>query len=127
MCKELAPKLRLGLQHALGWKCGNGLPPGLNAQHLCKAMANPLRGSGGSDVGSVPALHDGAVEETPGAWNGKQRGNAHAAGRFTKNSDLDWIAPEYRNVLPYPFERGDLIEQAQVGDAVAQIKKAFST
>jgi hypothetical protein len=30
--------------------------------------------------GVFPLLHDGALEETFGAWHGKQRGNARAVG-----------------------------------------------
>lgn len=89
--------------------------------------ANPLRRGGRSDVRGIPALHDGAVEQSLGARHRKQRGSAHAAGRLSEDGDLEGIAAKGRYVVPHPFERGNLIEQAQIGDAVAQIKEALST
>src|SRR5262245_46038172 len=37
------------------------------------------------------------------------------------------IASEQRDVLLYPFERGDLVQETQVRDAVGQVSEAFGT
>ena len=48
-----------------------------------------------------------------------------APADFAEDGDLAGIAAEGPDVLLHPFERGDLVEKAQVGDAVAQVEEAF--
>jgi hypothetical protein len=95
--------------------------PSLSASRL------PIRAGHGSrgDVRGIPALHDGAAEQPLGARHRKQRSNAHAPGRLAEDRDLAGVTAESRYVLPHPFKRGDLVEQAQVGDAIPQVEKAL--
>jgi hypothetical protein len=70
-------------------------------------------------------LHDGAAEQAFRAWHREERGNAHGAGRLAENRDFARIAAESRYIPLHPFERFDLVEKTQVGDAVAQVDEPF--
>src|SRR5205085_11467619 len=61
----------------------------------------------------------------PGAWHRKQRADAHAAGRFTKDGDVVRIAPEGCDVFLHPAKGGDLVKQTEVGVSIAQEEKAI--
>src|SRR6266852_4742441 len=74
-----------------------------------------------------PTLGDGSVEETRGPGHRHQRGGAHPARRHAKNRDVSGITPEGGDVLLHPAERGDLVEQTEVGDAVPQVEEAVGS
>ena len=71
------------------------------------------------------ALDDGAAEQPLGARHGEQRADAQRAGGFAEDGDVAGIAAEGGDIVAHPFERRDLVEQAEVGDAVAEVEEAF--
>src|SRR5437764_15077988 len=74
-----------------------------------------------------PTLGDGSAEETSCAGHGHQRGDAHTARRLAKDRDVIGVTSEGGDVLLHPGERGDLVEQAEVGNAVTQVEEAISS
>src|SRR5579884_3268015 len=74
-----------------------------------------------------PTLSNGPAEETSSTRHGHQRADAHPTRRFAKDRDVIRIAPESGDVLLHPGERGDLIEHAQISNAVTQIEEAISS
>ena len=80
----------------------------------------------GDDVVRRPALQDGAAEEPLGAGHGQQDADRHGPGGLAEDGDAVRVAAECGDVVPHPGERGDLVEQAQVGAvvAVAEIEEA---
>src|SRR5947208_6351411 len=79
------------------------------------------------DAKSCSTLGDGPAEETGSTRHSHQRGDAHPARRFAKDRDVTRIAPESGDVLLHPGERGDLVEHAQVSNAVTQVEEAISS
>ena len=76
---------------------------------------------------SRPALGDGAPEQPLGTRHGKQRADAQRPGRLAEDRDVAGIAAEGGDILPHPRERGDLVEQAEVGapsSPVAEIEES---
>src|SRR5262249_10225167 len=57
------------------------------------------------------ALADRPVEKTLAERTGHEEIDAPRAGRFTEDRDVPRIAPELGDVLLYPLERGDLVQQ----------------
>src|SRR5439155_476842 len=47
--------------------------------------------------------------------------------RLAKDGDVARIATKGGDILPYPLEGGDLVEQAEVGDSVAEIEETLGT
>ncbi len=43
---------------------------------------------------------------------------------LAEDRDIAGIAAEGRDVVAHPFERGDLVEQPEIGDAVAKAEEA---
>ena len=74
-----------------------------------------------------PTLGDGSAEETSCAGHGHQRGDAHTARRLAKDRDVIGITSEGGDVLLHPGERGDLVEQTEVGNAVPQGEEAVGS
>ena len=72
-------------------------------------------------------MDDGAPEQPPGEWHSKEVRNTHAAGGLPEDSDLARVPAKCGDVLLYPFQRGDLIKQAQIRQAVAQVEEALDT
>jgi hypothetical protein len=66
------------------------------------------------------ALQGHAAEQPTCGRHGEQRRRAHRPGGLPEHRDVVRVAPEGRDVVPDPFERGHLVEQPQVRDAVAQ-------
>src|ERR1700694_3950433 len=76
---------------------------------------------------SCTTLGDGPTEETRCLGHRQQRGNAHPARRLAKDRDVRGITPEGGDVLLHPGERGDLIEQTEVSNAVSQVEEAIGS
>ena len=47
---------------------------------------------------------------------GEQRADAHRAGGLAEDGDVGRVAPEGRDVVAHPLQRGDLVEQPEVRD-----------
>src|SRR5947208_9142270 len=76
---------------------------------------------------SRPTLGDSPVKQPLGTGHGKQRADAHSPSRLAKDGDVARIATKGGDILPYPLEGGDLVEQAEVGDSVAEIEETLGT
>src|SRR6266568_2264883 len=76
---------------------------------------------------SRPTLDDGPVKQPLGTGHGQQRANAHRASRLAEDGDVLWIATKGGDILPYPLEGSDLVEQGAVGVSLAQVEKAIGT
>ena len=61
------------------------------------------------------ALHDGPVEEALGTGRAEQREHAPGSGRLAEDRDVGGVAAEAGDVVADPFERSDLVEDAEVG------------
>src|SRR6266508_165493 len=72
-----------------------------------------------------PTLGDGLAKQPFGARHGKQRADAHTSSRLAKDSDVVGVAAEGGDILLYPLEGCDLIEQAEVGGSLTQIEEAI--
>ena len=55
----------------------------------------------------------------------QQRGHAHRAGRLTGDGYPPRVTAERGDVVLYPPQRSELVEQAEVGDAVAEEQEAL--
>src|SRR5436305_3619492 len=71
------------------------------------------------------ALGDGAAEQPVGSRHGEQRADAHRSCRLAEDGDIARIAAEGGNVVAHPYEGGDLIEEANIGYAVAEKQEAI--
>jgi hypothetical protein len=60
------------------------------------------------------ALCDRPVEEPASTLRGHEVEHRFTASRFPEDRDLVRVTTERRNVVAYPLERGDLVEQAVV-------------
>src|SRR6266849_3818709 len=76
---------------------------------------------------SRPTLGDSPVKQPLGTGHGQQRADAHSTSRLAKDGDVLWIATKGGDILPYPLEGSDLVEQAAVGVSLAQIEEAVGT
>src|ERR1700694_1265367 len=74
-----------------------------------------------------PTLGDASAEETSCAGHRHQRGDAHTTSRLTKDRDVIGITSEGGDVLLHPGERGDLVKQTEVGNAVTQVEAAIGS
>ncbi len=110
----------LGVEELLERDCGDGLPVCGHAELLGQVAA----GAGGrgrcQGVLAGAALGDGAAEQ-PGCARHRQQGDdAHRAGGLAGDGDAGRVAAEARDVVLHPLQGSDLVEQAGVGDAVAE-------
>ena len=64
------------------------------------------------------------MEQVSGSGHRQQRPDAQCAGGFAKNRDIARVATEARDVVADPRERRDLVEQAEIGDAIVEIEEA---
>ena len=99
--------------------CGERLARGRDAEHLGEPRADPGRVGGRDDVVRRAALQHRAPEQALGARHGQQVADGHGAGGLAEHGDPVGIAAEGADVVPHPGERGDLVEQAEVGAVVA--------
>src|SRR6266568_6097647 len=76
---------------------------------------------------SRPTLGDSPVKQPLGTGHGQQRADAHSSSRLAKDGDVARITTEGGDILLYPLEGSDLIEQAAVGVSLAQIEEAVDT
>lgn len=70
-------------------------------------------------------MHDSALEQPLGPGHGEERRDAHCTSRRPEHGDFPGITAEYGYVLLHPLERGDLVEETQVGDAIGKVEEAF--
>src|ERR1700686_4517511 len=70
-------------------------------------------------------LGNGPAEKTGSAGHGKQRAHAHRARRLAKNRDVVRVAAKSSDILLYPLEGGNLIEQSEVGISIAQEEESI--
>src|SRR5438128_1317381 len=76
---------------------------------------------------SRPTLGDSPVKQPLGTGHGKQRADAHSTSRLAKDGDVTGITTKGGDILPYPLEGSDLVEQGAVGVSLAQIEEAVDT
>ncbi len=76
---------------------------------------------------ACPTLGDASTEEASSARHRHQRGDAHPASRLTKDGDVGGVTAKVGNVLLHPDERGDLVEHAEVGNAIPQGEEAIGS
>src|SRR6266487_1087701 len=76
---------------------------------------------------SRPTLSDSPVKQPLGTRHGQQRADAHRSSRLAEDGDVLWIATKGGDILPYPLEGSDLVEQGPIGVSLAQIEEAIDT
>src|SRR6266516_1693338 len=76
---------------------------------------------------SRPTLSDSPVKEPLGTGHGQQHADAHSTSRLAKDGDVRWIATKGGDILPYPLEGSDLVEQGAVGVSLVQREEAVDT
>ena len=123
MREELCLQLRLRRQQAIDGHRGDRLAGRRHPQLLGQGPADPRRGLGRADLMRRAALRDRAPEQPLGAGHGEQGADAHRAGRLAEDGDVAGVTAEGGDVLPHPLQGRDLVEQADVGDAVAQVEE----
>jgi hypothetical protein len=72
-------------------------------------------------------LGDSPVKQPLGTGHGKQRADAHRPSRLAKDGDVAGITTEGGDILPYPLEGSNLVEQAAVGVSLAQREEPLGT
>src|SRR6266566_4913775 len=76
---------------------------------------------------ACPTLGNGPAEETGSAGHRHERRHAHGTSRFAKDRDVMWVSSESGDVLLHPGESSDLVEQAEVDNAVTQVEEAIGS
>src|SRR6266487_3783791 len=76
---------------------------------------------------SRPTLSDSPVKQPLGTRHGQQRADAHRSSRLAEDGDVLWIATKGGDILPYPLEGSDLVEQGAVGVSLVQREEAVDT
>jgi hypothetical protein len=61
------------------------------------------------------ALEDGCVKQSLRTWRSEQCPHAHGTGGLAEDRHVLGVAAEALDVVPYPFEHGDLVAQPQIG------------
>ena len=74
---------------------------------------------------ACPTLGNGPTEETGSAGHRHERCYAHTASRFAKDRDVIRVSSESGDVLLDPGESSDLVEHAEVDNAITQIEEAI--
>ena len=54
------------------------------------------------------------MEQSFCQWRGQQRKHAARASGFAKQGHVSRVAAKRSNVIPHPFERGDLVQQGKI-------------
>ncbi len=67
------------------------------------------------------------MKQPLGTGHGKQHADAHSTSRLAKDGDIAGITSEGGDILPYPLEGSDLVEQGAIGVSLAQIEEALDT
>src|SRR6185295_12765388 len=75
---------------------------------------------------SRSTLGDGAPEQPLCTRHGKQNSDAHRPSRLAEDGDVAGIATKSPYILLYPREGGELVEQTEVCDSVAEIQETLS-
>jgi len=76
------------------------------------------------DAKTSAALGDDTLEKTLGPRHRQERRHAHSARGLAEDGDVSDITTESGDVVPHPLQRGDLVEQAEVGDPVVEEQEA---
>jgi hypothetical protein len=125
MGEQLRLQLRLRREQSLDGERGDRLTGRRDAQLLRQIPSGTPRGPGLAHVMRRPALRDRPPEQPLRAGHGEQGADAHRAGRLTEDGDVGGITAEGGDVLPHPLQGRDLVQQADVRDAVAQSEEPF--
>src|SRR5215211_6871348 len=72
-----------------------------------------------------PALYNSSSEQPLSAGHRKQRADTESARRLAEDRNVARITAESGDILLHPRECGNLIEQAEIGDSIAKIKKTL--
>jgi len=103
--------LLLGLEDPVGADleqfCGIGLAE--SGEELCRDL---LAGLGIVGVVGGAALGDGPMDESGGVGRGQHVADAEGACRLAADGDPVRVAAERRDVVPDPFQGGELVEEA---------------
>ena len=75
------------------------------------------------DLVGCAALQDRPPEQPLGAGHREQHADAHRPCGLAEDRHVARVPAEGSDVLPHPLQRRHLIEQAEVGDAVAEIEE----
>src|SRR4249919_46941 len=76
---------------------------------------------------SRPTLGDSPVKQPLDTGHGQQHADAHRTSRLAKDGDVAGIATKGGDILPYPLEGSDLVEQGAVGVSLVQREEAVGT
>lgn len=90
----------------------------LNGRRSCTEVGGDLGGDRrGEPLGEVRAGHAlgyGAAEQPGGVRHGEQGSDAASAGGLAEHGDIRGVTAEGGDVVLYPPQRGDLVENATV-------------
>ena len=92
-----------------------------------EAAANQFRRGGRGHLMGRPTLGNGASKQPFRARHGQERADAHRTSRLAENRDVCGITAKRRNILLHPRQGGELVEQALVGQAWAQVEESVGT
>ena len=121
--RQLGLQLRLRREQSLDGDGGDRLPGRRHTQPLGQVPPDPRRRLGRDHLMGRAALRDRSPEQPLGAGHGEQGADAHRTSRLTEDGDVGGITAEGGDVVPDPLQGRDLVEQAEVGGAVAQIQE----
>src|SRR5260221_11904601 len=76
---------------------------------------------------ACPTLGNGPAEETGSAGHRHERRHAHGTSRFAKDRDVMRVSSESGDVLLHPGGCSDLVEQAEVDNAVTPLEEAIGS
>jgi hypothetical protein len=95
-------------------------PLSRNPQRRGQVPAHHPRLGHGERVRPRPALGDSLRKQPSSQRHRQQRGHAHGPGRLARHRDPRRIPPERPDIPLHPPQRGQLVEQPEVHDAVVE-------
>jgi hypothetical protein len=103
-------------------KCGS---LSRNPQRRGQILSHHLPLRHGERVRPRPALRDGLRKQPNGKRHRQQRRHAHRAGRLARHRDPRRVPAEQGDVVLHPPQRGQLVEQPEVHDAVVEEQESL--
>jgi len=129
MGEEVGLQPRLRREHPLDRHLSDRRTGRRHPQPRGAVPADPRRDLGRGHLVGRTTLQDCPAEQPLRAGHGEQHADAHRTGRLTEDGDVGGVAAERGDVLLHPLQGGDLVEQTQVGVAVAvaEVEEALGT
>ena len=121
--EQLVLQPRLRRQQPLDPDAGDRLTRRGHPQPAGQVSGDAQRVLSRRDLVGCAALQDRPPEQPLGAGHREQHADAHRPGGLAEDRHVAGVPAEGSDVLPHPLQRGDLVEQAEVGDAVAEIEE----